>query len=64
MSSLFSYTTIQWYRKQLLFAIHMQVAAIRQALRDSDDAGLTESQINGLLARLGFLLEIVRKLDS
>ncbi|WP_171037796.1 hypothetical protein [Dyadobacter luticola] len=50
--------------KQLIFAIRMEVAAIRQALNDSDDAELTENQVDALLDRLGFLLGILRKLEA
>ena len=51
-------------KKQFVFNLRMEIAAIRQALRDSEDAELTESQINRLLDRLSFLLDIVRKLEN
>ncbi len=51
-------------KKQLLFNLRMEIAAVRQALRDSEDAELTETQVNGLLDRLNYLLAIVRKLES
>ena len=49
---------------QLVFNLRMEIAAIRQALRDSEEAELTERQVNGLLDRLSYLLDIVRKLES
>ncbi|CAG5072992.1 hypothetical protein DYBT9623_04523 [Dyadobacter sp. CECT 9623] len=51
-------------KRRLIFELRMEIAAVRQALRDSEDAGLTELQINGLLERLSYLLEIVRKLEE
>lgn len=51
-------------KKQLIFNLRMEIAAIRQALRDSEDAALTPEQVDKLLDRLGYLLDIVRKLES
>jgi hypothetical protein len=51
-------------KKQLLFNIRMEIAAVRQALRDSEEAELTEEQINGLLDRLGLLLDVANQLES
>jgi len=51
-------------KKQLIFNLKMEIAAIRQALRDSEDAELTENQIDRLLDRMSFLLDIVRNLES
>lgn len=42
----------------------METAAIRQALRDSEEAELTEKQVNMLLDRLSYLLDIMRKLEN
>lgn len=50
-------------QQQLIFNLRMEVAAIRQALRDADEVDLTEDQINALLDRMNQLLGIIRKLE-
>lgn len=50
--------------RQFTFNLRMEIAAIRQALRDCDDAELTEEQINMLLDRLNDLLSILKKLEN
>ncbi|MDQ6478982.1 hypothetical protein [Dyadobacter sp. LHD-138] len=42
----------------------MEIVAVRQALRDSEDAALAPDQVDKLLDRLSYLLDIVRKLES
>lgn len=49
---------------QLVFSIRMEIAAIRQALRDSEEAELSNAQINQLLDRLGYLLNLLKNLES
>jgi hypothetical protein len=51
-------------KKQLIFNLRMEAAAIRQALRDSEEAGLTPDQVDHLLDRLTCLLDILRQLES
>ncbi|GAB2771042.1 hypothetical protein GCM10027275_12200 [Rhabdobacter roseus] len=51
-------------KQQLIFNLRMEIAALRQALRDSDDVGLTEEQINTILDRMNYLLALVRKLEE
>jgi len=51
-------------KKQLIFNLRMETAAIRQALRDSEEAELTPDQVDKLLDRLTYLLDILKQLES
>ncbi|MCE7065038.1 hypothetical protein [Dyadobacter sp. CY326] len=51
-------------KSQLIFNIRMEIAAVRQALRDSDEAALTASQVDALLDRLSYLLGILSALED